>query len=127
VTYLDANVIIRLVEGNPAVCGPIRKRLISETIFLTSQLSRLECRCHPLKTGNKALLDHYDQYIAGRELEILDINQRVIDEATHLRATLGFKSPDSIHLASAIVRGASVFLTGDAQLSRCQQITVEII
>jgi uncharacterized protein len=127
VIYLDANVIIRLVEGFALVHEPIKRRLISEAAMVTSQLSRLECRCHPIKHGNQTVLSLYDQFFTGRELRVVDIDQRVIEEATHLRAAHGFKSPDAIHLATAIIYGTSAFLTGDVKLARCMNMPVEII
>ena len=125
--YLDANVIIRFVEGDSATRDPIKRRLLGENSLATSQLSRLECRCHPMRNNNLAVLGLFDRFFAAQELQILDIDPRVIDEATHLRATDGFKSPDAIHLASAVVAGVTHFLTGDLQLARCKRMLVEII
>jgi predicted nucleic acid-binding protein len=39
---------------------------------------------------------------------VLDVSAKVIDRATELRARHGFKSPDAIHLATALVRGGGV-------------------
>jgi hypothetical protein len=36
VIYLDANVIIRFIEGNPAAREPIRQRLAGQTVLVTS-------------------------------------------------------------------------------------------
>ena len=37
------------------------------------------------------------------------------------------KSPDAIHLATAMLIGADVFLAGDAQLERCTEVHVVTI
>jgi predicted nucleic acid-binding protein len=120
-------VIIRLVEGDAAARQPLEHRLARETEFITSQLSRLECRCRPMRDNNAALLKLYDQFFASRELRLLEIDVRVIDEATAIRATTGFRAPDAIHLAAAVTGGASAFLTGDVQLSRFNRLTIELI
>jgi len=127
VIYLDANVLIRLLEGDLASRQPIEQRLAGETAFLTSQLTRLECRCKPLREGNAPLLALYDQAFASREMQVIEIDGRVIDEATALRAAHNLKTPDAIHVASAVVAGATVFLTGDAKIAAISRIKVEVI
>ncbi len=44
-----------------------------------------------------------------------------------MRADLGFKTPDALHLAAAIEGGCDRFLTNDARLSRCTDIAVEVL
>ena len=51
----------------------------------------------------------------------------VIETATELRAKHSFRAPDAIHLASAILAKADVFLTGDQSLQRCPGLTVEVL
>jgi predicted nucleic acid-binding protein len=58
---------------------------------------------------------------------LAEINAPVIGRATDLRARHGFKTPDAIHLATAILWDASVLLTGDAALARCGEINVEVL
>ena len=130
--YLDANVVIRLVEGNAAARAPVEQRLraaaaAGDADLATSKLSRVECRCKPLQTGDAAVLGMYDVFFAGAELRLLDVDDAVIEKTTELRAALNVKTPDGIHLASAIVAGASVFLTGDRDLARCRDVNVEIV
>ncbi len=125
--YLDANVIIRLIEGLPAIKDPIVKGLAAERAMVTSQLSRLECRCQPLRLSNQRLLDLYDEFFRSTELIVLDINSQVIDRATQIRASTRFRTPDAIHLAAAMVAGTRVFLTGDVQLAQFSALTVETI
>jgi predicted nucleic acid-binding protein len=46
---------------------------------------------------------------------------------TYIRAHYGFKTPDAIHLAAAVVAGCEVFLTNDHRLDRFSDLTVEIV
>ena len=126
-SYLDANVIIRFVEGDFAASNDIRERLGGVSHFVTSHLSRLECRCHPMRNGDPGLLSAYDLFFGAKEMTLLNIDERVIDIATRLRATYAFKSPDAIHLASAIACEADCFLTGDTKLARCTEIKIELL
>ncbi|HEY3876113.1 MAG TPA: type II toxin-antitoxin system VapC family toxin [Candidatus Kapabacteria bacterium] len=130
--YLDANVIIYLIEAVGDFQSQIRARVSSVmlkdsgTVF-TSRLSRLECRCKPVSERKWGLLAHYDEFFSRSRLLVLDINSEVIEQATALRAQYGLKSADAIHLASAILYGCDIFLAGDVKLSRCTEIPVEIV
>lgn len=129
--YLDANVIIRLLEGDNAVRAPIEARLQplrGQTNFLaTSRLSRLECRVKPLREGNAPLLKLYEAFFASSEVALMEINAAVVEKATELRASLNIKTPDALHLATAIIGKSATFLTGDRGLQRCSEVPVELV
>jgi uncharacterized protein len=129
--YADSNVLVRLIEGLPSVRAPIEARLASirgmPGSLGTSRLSRLECRVKPLRTGDSALLTLYDAFFASSEIALLEIDAAVIEKATELRAALNLKTPDAIHLASAITAKATGCLTGDRAFLRCNETTVEIV
>jgi predicted nucleic acid-binding protein len=131
VIYADANVVIRLIEGDAATRAPLEARLLplrgTGRFLLTSRLTRLECRVKPLRHADTALLALYDAFFAGVEVALLEITDAVLDKATELRANLNFKTPDAIHLASAILAGATAFLTGDRNLARCTEVPVEVL
>jgi len=44
-----------------------------------------------------------------------------------LRSRHRFKTPDAIHLATAIEEHADVFLTGDDDLKRCTDVKIEVL
>ena len=58
---------------------------------------------------------------------MIEIHSGVIEKATELRSRFSVKTPNVIHLASAIVEGVSVFLTGDRSLAKVTDIKVEVI
>ena len=66
VIYADANVIIRLIEGEALAREPLESRLLplrgTGRFLLTSQLTRLECRTKPMRDGDAALLALYDAF-----------------------------------------------------------------
>lgn len=129
--YLDANVVIRLIEGEPVTRAPLETRLLpyrgSSQSLLTSRLTRLECRVKPLRESNTTLLGVYEAFFAGAEVSVLELTAAVVEKATEIRAAHKFKTPDALHLAAAIVSGASAFLTGDRDLTRCTEIPVEVL
>ena len=130
--YADANILIRLLEGDTAARTPIEARLLplrgTTKFLLTSRLSRLECRVKPLRSGDSKLLALWDDFFATPELApLVELTPAVLERATELRAALNVKTPDALHLASAILGGATAFLTGDRGLARCTEIPVEIL
>ena len=60
-------------------------------------------------------------------MQLVDITADVAEKATELRANLNLKTPDAIHLASAILVKAAAFLTGDKGLARCGEVPVEVL
>lgn len=129
--YLDANVVIRLVEGDATTRAPLVARLAASLgvpgSLVTSRLTRLECRTKPLRAGDAATLTAFDVFFAGIELNLVEVGAGVVERATGLRARYGLKTPDALHYATAIEVGATAFLTGDRALSRCSEVPVEVL
>jgi predicted nucleic acid-binding protein len=73
------------------------------------------------------LLQRYDAFFSRSRLQLVELDSAVVDLATEYRARYGFKTPDALHLASAKVSSADVFLTGDTQLARCDDVCVEVL
>ncbi len=129
--YLDASAIIYGIEGTgelrSAVLAWIAKAENSGGVFSTSRLSRLECRVLPLRRGQTALIAQYDDFFLRRSLNVVDIGGSVIDLATDLRVRYGLKTPDAIHVATAMECGADLILTGDRDMTRFKDIRVELV
>ena len=127
-TYLDACCIIDLNEGAPDWRAAIATRLAALPAsggLVTSRISRLECRSKPMRTRDAALLGRYDATFAAAR--VVDVTPAIIEHATELRARYGFRTPDAIHLATAIEANVDVFLTGDASLARCAEVRVDVL
>lgn len=129
--YLDANPIIYSIEGVPefrtASLAWIEEAEAAGGAVITSRLSRLECRVRPLRDGNTELLARFEGFFAREGLELAEITAEVVEAATALRAAHGFRPPDAIHLTTAILAKADVFLTGDRNLARCPGLKVEVL
>jgi predicted nucleic acid-binding protein len=92
-----------------------------------SDLTRLECRVGPLKRKHPAILAIFDRFFARPDVLLVPLTAAVFDRAAQLRADLGFKTPDAVHLAAAVEAGCHLFLTNDARLSRCTDIPIEVL
>lgn len=125
--YVDTAPLIYLVEHVPQYGDLVAQRLSSTDALLVSDLSRLECRVKPMRDGNTALLDEFDRFFNESVSEVLALSREVIDRATEIRSLYGFKTPDAIHLAAAILSNCELFLTNDRRLDGFTGLRVETL
>ena len=130
--YLDACTIIYLIEGAPAFQASAAAFVSPyqsdpSTRLMTSRLSRMECRVKPLREGQTALLAVYESFFSARRMQVAEVSSAVIERATELRVRYQVRTPDALHLATAIESGAVAFLTGDTNLKRCKELNVQVI
>lgn len=129
--YLDASVLIYLVEGIEPWEGRVRARLAQfHARTVTSELSVLECKVLPLRLGQRTVVADFDEFFAVGLDELPPVTRPVLERAAELRARHAFlKTPDAIHLATALTAGCDVFLTNDRRLDRCGggEIAVEVL
>lgn len=125
---LDTNVFISLFSREPlgekvvplidAAANQGRVELIA------SVLSFAECAVKPYQDGNWAALDKIKLMFQMPNLTVYPVDALVSEEAARLRAVYNFKMPDAIHVATAIIQRADVFLTNDYRLASVKEIPV---
>ncbi len=126
--YLDTAPVIYAVQQVAPYDVLVDRRLAAPGIVcVASDLTRLECRVKPLRDGNTALLQDFDDYFAGVVAEIVPLSRPVVDRATEIRAQFGFKTPDALHLAAAMASACDVFLTNDHRLDRFGGLPIETL
>jgi predicted nucleic acid-binding protein len=92
-----------------------------------SDLVRLECRVNPMKAKDAARLAVFDTLFTKTGVVKIPMTTTVFDRATVIRADHGFKTMDSINLATAVEGGCHGFLTHDLALKNFPDIPVEIL
>lgn len=126
--YLDSVATIYLVEKVAPFYEVILESVsVPRAKIFISEMNRLECRVKPMKVGDQDLLQDYETFFQSQAFKIIGLSRKVIDQATRLRATYNFKTPDAIHLAAAISGRCERFITNDKDLRRCPEIIVELI
>jgi len=120
VAFLDASALIYLVEGAEPFASRARRALADlvsrepSVAVALSRLTWLECRVHPLREGNAAVLEAFDAFFQRPDIVWVDLSGQVVELATAIRARTGLKTPDALQAASCLQLGADhLFVTGD--------------
>ncbi len=132
VVFLDTAPLIYFIEKNPRyleVVKPVIELIVSQQAKgMTSTITLLEVLVLPLREGDKKLAEKYKTILlASNDLETCEISNAISERAAIIRAKYGFKTPDSLQLATAILRKADYFLTNDIALKQINEIKVIVL
>jgi predicted nucleic acid-binding protein len=129
--YLDASVLIPIVQGAPEERASQRTQLAERigraTQWVASDLVRMECKVRPLARGDDALVGDIDSFFASPRIECLSFVPATFDRAAAIRARFGYRTPDALHLAAAGEAGCDFFVTSDRQLAAFTDIPVVLL
>ena len=119
--YIDANLFIYAVEGfkkHASLCDHIFRSIEDMKIHaVTSELTLSEVLVHPIKNGDQRAIASYEALVKSRyDLEVVPVTRDVLRKSAALRASVGLKLPDAIHVATAQVYGSQFIFTADAAL-----------
>ncbi|AFZ42352.1 PilT protein domain protein [Halothece sp. PCC 7418] len=129
--YLDTSVVIYSVEQVPdyyQILEPLWEKVEGgEVRVCSSELIVLETLVLPLRTGNQNLLQAYDQLLLSSSLQLIPIHQEILRNAAQLRGDYNLKTPDAIHLATALRENCNLLLTNDVQFRRVTGLSITIL
>ena len=130
--YFDAMVFIYLVEGFESLEKPLREirdsLLHAEAAVTTSELALCETLVIPFRRGETALVASYRQFIEDSgAFEVRQATRETWVRASLLRARMGLKTPDALHVATAIEAGCEIFVTNDKTLRTPTGMRIERI
>jgi predicted nucleic acid-binding protein len=81
---------------------------------ITSTVTLLEVLVHPLRHGDESLAQQYnDILLSSPNIFTIPVTPATAQAAAEIRATLNLKTPDAIHLATAVNYPADALLTND--------------
>ena len=90
-----------------------------EIRIVTSTVTLLEVLVHPLQRGDESLAHEYnDILLSSPYIFTVPVTPATAQTAAELRAMSKLKTPDAIHLATAINHRADAFLTGDRDFGK---------
>ena len=129
---LDAMNFIYHFEGNP-LFGPLTKVLFREILegrlqAVISVLVAGEVLTGTKKAGDAELVLRYRHiFSAFPNLAVFAVDMSVVEKMSDLRAKYGLRTPDAIHIATALLNGAQAFVTNDAQLKQVAELDVLVL
>jgi predicted nucleic acid-binding protein len=129
--YLDANIVIYVVEHHPvwgikAQARIAQLRAAGEQAAI-SDTHRLECLVGPFISNDQTILADYLAFFNDPDVISVPMPTAVWERAARIRAVHNLKPLDSLHLAAAVESGCGRFLTNDVKLTRFPDIAVEIL
>lgn len=113
--HLDTNFFIRFIEGDSK---PLL-RLIDEAEsgrcrLVTSELTLAEVLVVPLRLGREDLVAAYETLLANDGLiDVLPVTRKILRASAALRASIGNKGMDAVHVATAVEAECEIFLSSD--------------
>jgi predicted nucleic acid-binding protein len=118
---LDTAPFIYLIEEHPQylpIVRPVFAAIAAGKLpAVTSGLTLLETLVQPYRVGNTVLAERYETLLTrSRGLHLVEITRAVCRVAAQLRAAHSVKTPDALHLATALLAKCPVFLTNDREL-----------
>ena len=114
--YVDACLLIYWVEDSSLLAQAAKAWVARQhdARLCVSPLVRLEVLVKPTRAGDAALVQVYEKVLNDQEW--LAMGDEVFAHALALRAHHGLKTPDALHLATALHHGCTEFWTNDDRL-----------
>ena len=118
---IDSMVFVYHFEGNEEF-GPAAGRLLQAAEegscrLVCSVISLLEVLVVPKRRGREDLCRVYrEMFESFPHLAVVPVDPVIAEIASDLRAAQNLRTPDAIHLATALHAGAEAFVSQDARL-----------
>ncbi|MBL8900962.1 MAG: PIN domain-containing protein [Planctomycetes bacterium] len=130
---LDSSVLIYYFEEHPRHVESLRSLFEridrGELEAVSSSVALLEVLVHPLRHGRRDLAETYASALTrAAHFQLVPVDYRVARRAAELRAVrASLRTPDAIHLATAELHAADLFLTNDARLRDAARIEAWVL
>jgi len=129
---LDISIFIYHLEANPSYVDMASEIFTwlerSPHSAVTSTLTMTELLVQPYRAGNEPLVNQYYGLLSlFPNLEWVAPDLAVADAAAQLRARYRLRTPDALHAATAISRGATAIMTNDADLARVSEVEAGVL
>lgn len=129
---LDTSPILYHLEDSPAFGARVLPIFLSiergDRQATASSLALLEVLVGPYRIKDEARRARLTGLLVSfPNLTWASMDLPIADRAAYLRARYDLRTPDAIHLASAMVSHADLFLTNDRRLRRVREIPVLLV
>lgn len=129
--YVDTAILIYTVEKIPnyaQILEPLWDNLeIGKVKVMTSELTLMETLVMPIKQSDSRLIKAYNSMLLAGYIDLIPINQSILTEGARLRGITNLKTPDAIHLATALSEKCDIFLTNDLGFRKVTDVSILIL
>lgn len=130
--YLDTAPLIYYFEEYPSYISKMDRifDLIGTSRVVTFSAVHIltEVMVKPLQTGNHELAEEYRDILVNNDAyTLVPVTLPIAESAAVLRARYNLRTPDALHVASAISAGCDALLTNDAGLKRVQELPILVL
>jgi predicted nucleic acid-binding protein len=130
--YVNTAPLIDYIEEHPAYIRQIDAVFDHVTRAqlraVCSVLTLMEVLVTPVRIGDQVLISKYrDILLHSQEITCLPITEDIAQTAAELRARFNIRTPDALHLATAIQSNCNAFLTNDSALVRVTAIPIILL
>ena len=120
---LDASILIYEIEDHPQYAPILHPFFLAAKAgrfnFVASTQALAEVLPLPMRRSDSELINKfYATMLFSASMKLYDVTQEIAIRAARLRADYNLKTPDAIHLATALETGAAIFITNDAEFFR---------
>ena len=131
--YVETPPIIYYVESHPTYVD--RMGFIIDYLeqsqslrAISSVITLAEVLMHPIKENKQTLVKEYqDILLNSAEFSLMPVTVSVAQSAARFRAQYNLRTPDALHVATAIDAGCDAFLTNDLGLKRVNELTILVL
>jgi predicted nucleic acid-binding protein len=126
--YVDTNIWIYYIEAKPDLWPKVdaffAKAEAARAALVTNEIAVAECLVKPSRQGDRQIVDLYEAFFAGSEIEIAALNGGLARRAALATGALGLKLIDAIHYLSALEADCNYLLTGDGRFKSGPRLKV---
>ena len=129
---LDTSVFIYQFEAHPRYL-PVTRELLSGVqggrwTAVTSTVTIMELTVGPWQLNRPAVAREYEALLSHfPNLDVADVTRDVARQAAQLRASYRLRPADALQVATALVHGATAFITNDRQSARVDRLAVVVL
>jgi predicted nucleic acid-binding protein len=130
--YIDTSPFIYYTENRPEFLAQVKAifayQEANDIDTITSVITLSECLTKPLKVNDPSLVSAYERFLLKtRNITLIPVTLQISRRSAVLRATYGLRTPDALHIATALETGCEAFLTNDVALKRVNELSVLIL
>jgi len=130
--YIETSPLIYLIEQHSTYIGRVRsivRQAEAERIpIFSSVITLTEVLSQPIRLGKKEIEKAYRNILLNSAtFHLVVVTATIAESAARLRAKYNLRTPDALHVATAMETACDAFLTNDVALKRVQEVRVVVL